>query len=139
MRKIFLVSLVVMAASVALVAFAGDIPENITIDQCADKKSAVEFPHAAHFELAACTDCHHTSEGLTAENAAEMEVATCGSCHIDPEEADTPACSEMSSKKNPYHISCMGCHKDMKKAAKAEGKEFDAPTSCKACHPKADA
>ena len=134
MRKIFLVSLAVMAASIALVATAGDLPEVITIDQCADTKAAVEFTHKAHFEYATCVDCHHTSEGLTLENYAEMEVATCGSCHIEPEDAETPKCSEKSTKKNPFHINCLGCHKETK-AANAETK---APTKCTACHPKAE-
>jgi nitrate/TMAO reductase-like tetraheme cytochrome c subunit len=132
MRKFFLVSLSVMAVSVALVAFAGDLPENITIDQCATKKAPVEFSHKAHFEYATCVDCHHTSEGLTLENAAEMEVATCGSCHIEPEKAETPKCSDKTKKGNPYHINCIGCHKEIK----AEKADTTAPTSCKACHPK---
>ena len=106
---------------------------HITIDQCATKKAPVEFTHKAHFEFATCVDCHHTSEGLTLENAAEMEVATCGSCHIEPEKAETPKCSDKTKKGNPFHISCIGCHK----ATKAENAETTAPTKCTACHPKA--
>ncbi|MBU8870828.1 MAG: cytochrome c family protein [Gemmatimonadales bacterium] len=134
MRKIFLVTLAVMAMSVALVAFAGDVelPENITIDQCAKKKAPVEFTHKAHFEYATCVDCHHTSEGLTLENAAETEVPTCGSCHIEPEDAETPICSSAKKKDNPYHINCIGCHKEFK----VENAETTAPTKCNACHPK---
>ena len=142
MRKLFLMTIIVLTALVALVALADEqpaaettaIPENITIDACADTKAAVEFPHSAHFELAACVDCHHTSEGLTAETAADMEVATCASCHVEPELAETPKCSEKSTKKNPYHITCITCHK----AAKKENAETTAPTKCAACHPKAE-
>ena len=138
MRKFFLVILAVMAVSVALVAFAEDapkvcIPENITIDQCATKKAPVEFSHKAHFEYATCVDCHHTSEGLTLENAAEMKVATCGSCHNAPEKPETPICSSASAKTNPYHINCIGCHKE----TVAKNAESKAPTKCTECHPKA--
>jgi len=132
MRKFALTALVVLAASVALVAFAADVPETITIKDCATKKAPVEFPHKAHFEVTACTTCHHTQEGLTAETVASMEVAKCGSCHIEPEKAETPKCSEMSATKNPYHISCIGCHKETV-AKKADSK---APTKCNECHPK---
>jgi len=139
MRKFVLMGLVAVAATVALVAYAQDIPETITIDACADQKAAVEFPHQAHFELTDCVTCHHTSEGLTQETAAATEVATCASCHVEPEEADTPLCSDKSKKTNPYHIVCIGCHKELKTEAKAAGKEFAGPTKCTACHPKAAA
>ena len=132
MRKFFLMSLLAIATTATLVAFAADLPETITIDGCKDTKAAVEFPHKAHFEAATCVDCHHTSEGLTAETAAEMEVASCGSCHNEPEAAETPICSEKSLKKNPYHIACVGCHKEYKK----EHADTTAPTKCTACHPK---
>ncbi len=136
MRKIFLVSLAAIVVSTAFVAIA-EPPEHITIDACASKKAPVEFPHQAHFEVTDCVTCHHTAEGLTLETAADMEVAACASCHAEPEKADTPLCSEKSLKKNPFHIACVGCHKTEKKAAKAEGKDFKGPTSCKGCHPKA--
>ena len=132
MRKLFLMTIIVLTALAALVAFATEVPENITIDACADTKTAVEFPHKAHFENAACVDCHHSEEGLTAETAADMKVATCASCHVEPEKAETPKCSEKSTKKNPYHIRCLGCHKDTKK----ENADTKAPTKCTACHPK---
>jgi len=69
---------------------------------------------------------------VTAETVADMEVALCSSCHLEPEEAETPSCKEKSTKKNPFHISCVGCHK----AAKKENAETTAPTKCNACHPK---
>ena len=132
MRKLFLMTIFVLAALAALVAFATEVPETITIDDCADTKTPVEFPHKAHFELAACVDCHHTSEGLTAETVKDMEVATCASCHVEPEKAETPICSEKSTKKNPFHIQCIGCHKEYKK----EHADTKAPSKCTACHPK---
>ncbi len=118
-----------MVFSVAgMAAMAGEAPETATIDDCMDKKAAVEFPHQAHFEVTECTTCHHTSEGLTAD--AEMEVQACGACHVEPEADTTPACSQMSLKKNPYHLNCVGCHKE-------SGQEA-APTKCDDCHPKAE-
>ena len=138
MRKLFLMTIIVLSALAALVAFATEVPEEITvpediiIDACADTKAAVAFPHKAHFEIAACVDCHHTSEGLTAETVADMEVATCSSCHLEPEEAETPSCKEKSTKKNPFHITCITCHKTYKK----EHADTTAPTKCAACHPK---
>ncbi len=132
MRKYALTGMFVLAMTAALVALAADVPETITIKECADKKAPVEFPHKAHFEHAACIDCHHTSEGLTAETVATMDVATCGSCHIAPETAETPKCSETSAKKNPYHIACIDCHK----AYVVEHADSKAPTKCNDCHPK---
>jgi hypothetical protein len=138
MRKLFLMTIIVLTAVVAMFAFGTEVPEvpevpeEITIDACADTKAAVEFPHKAHFELTTCVDCHHTSEGLTAETVADMKVDACSVCHVEPEKAETPLCSEKSSKKNPFHIKCVGCHK----AEKKENAETKAPTKCTACHPK---
>lgn len=136
MRKLVLTGLLVLLSSVALVALAEDakVPETITIDDCAKKKAAVEFPHKAHFAVTDCVTCHHTSEGLTLETVADMTVATCGSCHNEPEKAETPKCSEMSAKKNHYHIGCIGCHKEHK----AENADTKAPTKCNDCHPKVE-
>lgn len=133
MRKFVLISLAVLVATASLVALA-EVPENITIDGCAKKKAAVEFPHQAHFEFSDCVTCHHTTEGLTLENVAEMEVASCGSCHNEPEKETTPICSASSTKKNPYHIVCITCHKETAK----ENADSTAPTKCAACHPKAE-
>jgi len=134
MRKFVQSLLVVMTATVVLVALAAEIPETVTIDECAAKKEAVEFPHKVHVELAACTDCHHTSEGLTAETAADMEVATCASCHAEPADENVPDCAQMSLKKNPFHITCVGCHKEHAK----ENADTKAPTKCNECHVKAE-
>jgi hypothetical protein len=131
MRKSLVVTGIVIAALVfampTLAATAKEAPEDVVIDQCMAKKSAVNFPHAAHFELTECTTCHHTNEGLTAE--LDVEVPSCASCHKDPEAAETPDCAQMSLSKNPYHVACVTCHKE-------SGVEA-APTKCDGCHPKA--
>jgi hypothetical protein len=133
MRKLFLVGLIA-AMALAVAALAADMPEKVTIKDCAATKTAVEFNHKAHVATGAtCVKCHHTTEGLTAEKLATMTVAKCGSCHIKPEKAETPACSGKTMKDNPYHIGCVSCHKEAK-LAKADTK---APTACTGCHPKA--
>lgn len=116
-----------VAAAIALFSALGAQaapPENITIDDCVAKKSAVEFPHAAHFELAECSTCHHTQENLTKDSAET--VKPCSECHNEPEKKSTPSCSQSSLKKNQFHINCVDCHK----AEKA------GPTKCNDCHPK---
>jgi hypothetical protein len=113
--------------SVALyAAMAKDAPETIVIDDCAAKQSPVTFPHKAHQELTECATCHHTQKDLKA--GSDMEVQPCSACHLEPEKAETPQCSQMSTSKNPFHITCVGCHKE-------SGKEA-APTKCFDCHPK---
>ena len=132
MRKtLFGIAVLALLAPVAIYAATStEAPEDITIDDCVIKKAAVEFPHKAHFEMdgVACTDCHHTQEGLTADSG--MEVEPCADCHLEPEEETTPICSQMSLKKNHFHISCVSCHKE-------SGAEA-APTKCEGCHPKAE-
>jgi hypothetical protein len=136
MRKIVFTGLLVLLATAAMVAVAEEakVPETITLKDCADKKAPVEFPHKAHFEVTDCVTCHHTQEGLTLEKVGEITVEKCSSCHLNPEKAETPSCSEMSTKKNPFHIACVGCHKDTVK----ENAESKAPTKCNDCHPKVE-
>ena len=97
------------------------------LSQKVAKKSAVNFPHSAHLELTECTTCHHTNEGLTADS--DMEVQPCVACHQNPE-GEIPDCAQMSLSKNPYHITCVTCHKE-------SGSE-NAPTKCDGCHPPAE-
>lgn len=110
---------------------ASKAPDKVTIDDCVAKKSAVAFPHGEHAKSIACDTCHHTQKGLKAGEATEVQ--TCGSCHTTPEKAETLKCSEMSAAKNPFHVSCVNCHKE-ELAKKADTK---APTKCDQCHPKA--
>jgi hypothetical protein len=123
--------LAVFAAAGSFAATPKEAPDVVKIDDCVAKKAAVDFPHGTHAKAIACTTCHHTQEGLTATST--LEVQTCASCHVAPEKAETPKCSEMSLTKNPFHISCVNCHKEeiKKDATKA------LPTKCDECHPKA--
>ena len=133
MRKLFIYTAIgaLVLASGALVstASAADLPTNITLGSCGTKQPPVAFDHAKHAEGTKCATCHHTQPDL----AAGGEAATCVSCHKDPKD-DALDCAQMSPKKNPYHVNCMGCHKDaVKKDASLKGK---APTTCKECHVK---
>jgi len=134
-RKLFVLGgfalFAVFAAAGSYAATPKDAPDVVTIDDCATKKAAVEFPHGTHAKAIACTTCHHTQEGLTATSTEEVKA--CASCHVAPEKAETPKCAEMSLTKNPFHISCVNCHKDeiKKDATKV------LPTKCDECHPKA--
>lgn len=124
-KSIVFVSFVTVAA--ALLVYAADVPETVTIDAAVDKKSAVEFPHTAHVDAGvSCDTCHHTLEGLTADRAAE--VKKCSGCHLDPTEEGVPSMRQMSSSKNPLHKGCISCHKT----------ESKGPTKCNECHPKAE-
>jgi len=119
--------LVFVAGTIALLSAIGAQaapPEHITIDDCVAKKSAVEFPHAAHFELTECSTCHHTQENLSKDSTEK--VKPCSDCHNEPEKKSTPSCSQSSLKKNHFHVNCVDCHK----AEKA------GPTKCNDCHPK---
>ena len=40
---------------------------------------------------------------------------------------------EVITTKNPFHITCVGCHKEEAKT----NAETKAPTKCDQCHPKA--
>jgi hypothetical protein len=122
-------SLAVTAASLLFLSAAAFLAvaqsDEMSLDGCGEKKSAVAFPHKAHAELMECATCHHTQEGLTADSGDE--VPTCKSCHLDPTEEGALDCAQMSPSKNPYHVNCMGCHKKEKKG----------PVKCDECHPKA--
>jgi hypothetical protein len=101
------------------------------------KRSAVEFPHSAHFSIN-CQDCHHTWE----YGDDDMSCMTSG-CH-DAEKAPKEG-DKIAYYKEAYHKACIGCHKSMQKKNKelemakgsAEGERVKTgPTGCVACHPK---
>jgi hypothetical protein len=101
------------------------------------KRSAVDFPHSAHFSIN-CKQCHHTWE----YGNDDMSCMTSG-CHDEsqpPKEGD-----KIAYFKEAYHKACIGCHKTIQERNKAlemskgaiKGQiEKSGPTSCKACHPE---
>lgn len=104
---------------------AKNAPDKILLDDCRDKKGAVPFAHKEHVNenKIACDTCHHTQKGLKA--GSDTVVKKCVACHLNPTDK-APSCKEKSTSKNPYHLRCLGCHKE-----KADPK---APTKCADCH-----
>lgn len=94
--------------------YAADAPKRIVI-KCNEKKPGVRFDHEQHAkkQKIACKTCHHTGENTA-----------CSSCHAGKAKGKKPGCGEMGLKKNPYHITCLNCHKKQKRG----------PRTCKACH-----
>jgi len=135
MRKLFVpvvfAALVALAGTALVAVPASQAPDQVAIDDCVSKKSAVAFPHNEHAKRLECATCHHTQADLKA--GAATEVKTCGTCHTTPEAAETPVCSQMSMTKNPFHLTCVNCHKEEAK----KNAETKAPTKCDQCHPKA--
>jgi hypothetical protein len=122
MKKITL--LLTVLAFVAVSAFGAKPPATVTIDAAAKKQPAVKFAHDKHITRAkTCDQCHHDSKGLTADS--KVEVKKCSACHLGPK-PPVPSMREMSLTKNPFHIKCLGCHKEGKKG----------PTKCTECHIK---
>ena len=119
MRKAIVGFTFILAAAVAFAA----APDKLTISAASAKQGAVAFDHARHVTRAkTCETCHHNHKGLTKDTKAE--VKKCTSCHLDVK--GMPSAREMSMTKNPFHIRCVGCHKEAKKG----------PTACNGCHAK---
>jgi hypothetical protein len=106
-------------------------PEKVIIKDCQTKKPPVVFPHKAHIAAfkklgieKKCKDCHHNDSKIGQK---------CGDCHKDKEQKGIGKCTSSSPKKNPFHVRCRGCHKQLKKD-KPDIKV--GPTKCKECHKK---
>ena len=105
---------VAFGLSFATVSFAGNGPEEITLD-LTGKKPAV-FPHKKHQDKGlACAECHHTksADGSRGPYVAGEEKA-CKTCHTDDKDL-----------KKKFHSNCKGCHK-----------EKGVSRSCSTCHPR---
>ena len=92
-------------------------------------KKPVTFPHSKHQALK-CNNCHHKYK----EGDAKMKK--CSECHKAkageaPKLKDAFHATKNKKTKKAITISCVGCHKALKKAKKKHG-----PTSCTKCHPK---
>lgn len=123
-------ALVLLGTTVAIAATAKQAPEKVKIADCQAKQGPVEMSHKAHVGLTECKHCHHTQADLKA--GSDAVVQKCGECHVKPAKDTTPKCADGSMTKNPFHVNCLGCHKDaIKKDAKVK-----APTKCGECHKK---
>ncbi len=120
MKKVLSVLAVLVAAGFL---FAATAPEKaVTIDGAKNKKPAVEFQHKTHANYK-CQQCHHTWDG-------KGTPAKCTSCHT-LKGKDKAAKAYVAFHKGNKERSCVGCHKDLKKAGKKTG-----PTKCGDCHKK---
>ena len=100
-------------------AVAKDAPKKLVIKDCQKSKPPVAFPHEEHVKKnkIACKTCHHKEPGKACGAAG---------CHAGKAEGKRPGCQEMNPSKNPFHITCIGCHKKQNKGPKA----------CAECHKK---
>ena len=119
MMRRFVVLLALLALTVGmtavLVSAHEGMPDVIVIDKAQAKKPPVTLSHEKHAEAFGCQACHHTE-------TADAEPESCFNCHgKDP---DIPDPSLSSTKDNPFHIRCRGCHKEMEKG----------PVKCAECH-----
>lgn len=106
---------VVIGMSVVLAFAHGDMPKVLIIDKAQAKKPPVTLSHDKHGDEFGCQACHHIE-------TADAEPESCFNCHgKDP---NIPDPSVSSTKENPFHITCLGCHKE-----KGKG-----PTKCGECH-----
>lgn len=124
MRK-NLIIMTVLLCFVAAVAFAHHGPTTVMLDAGKVKQPGVAFNHGNHATtyVAKCETCHHSDKGLTKDS--DKSVKKCSSCHLTAQGA-TGTIQDASLTKNPFHSSCIGCHKTEKKG----------PTMCKDCHKK---
>ncbi len=130
--------LVLFGAS--LVAVAGDIPDQITMNSSLwpeHTKGLVEFTHKKHAEDygIACTECHHKYENGKNVWKEGDPVQKCEECHNEPTikgEKKLPKDQQKLNLKLAFHNNCISCHKKLKK----ENKQTKAPTTCSKCHPK---
>jgi hypothetical protein len=105
----------VLAMSSAIVLAHEDMPDVIVIDKAQAKKGPVTFPHEQHGKAFECKVCHHIE-------TADVEPESCFNCHGKDPAIPDPSVS--SSKENPFHILCRGCHQEQAKG----------PTKCGECH-----
>jgi hypothetical protein len=118
-----------------------NFPDTVTIDTLSELYEPVEFNHAQHIEMAACSDCHHHTVGTVSTRW------NCIKCHKTPLEGESINCSDCHTKdpfgskylatlenpelfhkekpglKGAFHLNCIGCHQ-----------ETGGPTGCEDCH-----
>ena len=119
-----LIAGVALAGGLALRAEAKDPPKVVVIKGCQKTKPPVTFPHELHVKKnkIECKTCHH-KEADTPCSSSKCHASNGGKA-----EGKRPGCAEMSPLKNPFHIRCVGCHKQkISQSPKA-------PTKCVECH-----
>ena len=132
MKKTLLICMVAAALVCAFALpslYAVEAPGDMVLKAPAGtkmKKAPVDFSHKGHAAVD-CTKCHHTWDGKAAVKKCSAE-----GCHVDTsKKGKKKPTSFYSAFHAKSEISCVGCHKALKKAKKATG-----PTKCGDCHPK---
>ncbi len=120
MRVHVLVWIAVLGLVGGVTAIAAKAPKETVIKACQKTKPPVAFPHQDHVtkNKIKCKTCHHTGKNDVACSSAD--------CHAGKAAGKKPGCAEMSLTKNPFHITCINCHK----------KENKGPKACAQCHKK---
>jgi len=125
MRRRLIVGLTVLGMmGIGIGVAAKNPPKTVKVSKCGKKKGPVTFNHQKHVKdnKISCVQCHHMAKDKKHKKDA---YNPCASCHAGKAGAKNKyGCAEMSPKKNPYHIKCVGCHKKLKKG----------PRSCRKCH-----
>jgi len=130
-----------LAPAAGLAMSADDAPESVELDSLAKYYGPVAFDHAAHVDMAECSNCHHHTTGTG------PAAPTCARCHDGAEEGDSVSCTDcheaepfihanLVKLENPeiyhidkpglkgaFHLNCLGCHE-----------ETGGPTGCQDCH-----
>lgn len=152
MKKSSLLVLTVAAMAVVFLftcihATCAEAPDDITMNSKVfkkHKKALVTLTHKKHnvdYKIA-CADCHHVyKDGKNVWNKGDpVQKCDAEGCHSKAKAPKAKEGEKKLSRKEKasqgYHYSaihenCVGCHKNLKKAAKPTG-----PTACKDCHPK---
>jgi len=120
MRSLLVAWTLVLSLGAAATSAAKPPPKHVVIQSCGKSKAPVTLPHELHAkkEKIPCKACHHTGDTSKSCSAAK--------CHAGKAEGKRPGCAEASLSKNPFHMSCIGCH----------NKKSEGPKNCAQCHKK---
>jgi len=124
MKRSPLLPLALVAAALCLAAPALGQQDMTTVPTGGFAKTTrppALFPHDAHNEKAAlsdCTACHHGEKDGKQDPTADTAGIPCADCH------EAKAKPGRTPLMRAYHKQCMNCHLDKKKG----------PVTCQDCH-----
>jgi cytochrome c553 len=148
-KKSFLLVMAIIAVSFLIAAglyAACTAPDVIRMENKAYEKHTkkiVDFSHKKHIEeyKATCGECHHDDTGKPLELKEGDCVKGCIECHKIPGERpkgkDAPKLTKkerLAYHAEAIHYNCKDCHEKFNRKNNTKA----APTTCVACHPKAE-